>query len=130
MTTASDRCHVCERAADDSNSAHCSLCGRRFHLVLTNASEGASAPADAAGGEAGGQDAAAKDCGAVWIDDSTMALEFGCERCLAEQRGEASPSEAGDESAGPAEPAPGERGSARARKQTGSARDVVRRKRG
>ena len=120
--TAEERCHVCSAVADDSNSAHCSQCGRRFHLVLTNAGNTAE-KSDPSGKGSGG-----KDCGAVWIDDSTMALEFGCEPCLAELRGEA-PGSASSTSGGAAAPSQREPSRpARARKQPGSARDVVRRK--
>ncbi len=107
MTGTSERCHVCELESSDSNSAYCSQCGQRFHLVLTNTSDG----------DEGG--ATGKDCGAVWINDSTMALEFGCQRCLAQLD---------DKSASSREVANEPRRPGRARRQSGSARDIVRRK--
>ena len=107
MTNVSERCHVCEEEADDSNSAHCSQCGQRFHLVLTSTSD------DDGNGETG------KDCGTVWIDESTMALEFGCQRCLVQLSGESAPKD--EVSNMPRRPG-------RIRRQSGSARDIVRRK--
>ena len=107
MTGTSERCHVCVEESDDSNSAYCSQCGQRFHLVLTNTS----------GGDEGG--AIGKDCGTVWINDSTMALEFGCQSCLAQLS---------DESASSGEVANEPHRPGRARRQSGSARDIVRRK--
>ena len=61
-------CSICEEAADDANSAICSRCGRRFHLVLSNAQSG-------------------KDCGRVWVNEEFLALEFGCLTCLQETSG-------------------------------------------
>lgn len=58
-----DRCWVCDEAADDTNSAICHGCGQRFHLNLRN-------------------DLPGKDCGDVWINDQTIALEFGCLPCI------------------------------------------------
>ena len=107
MTSTSERCHVCKEESNDSNSAHCSQCGQRFHLVLTNAS----------GGDGSGE--TGKDCGSVWIDESTMALEFGCQHCLAQL---------GDEPAPRNETSNKPRRPGRARRQSGSARDIVRRK--
>jgi hypothetical protein len=41
----------------------CSNCGERFHLNHRNDQPG-------------------KDCGAVWVSDQHLALEFACQRCL------------------------------------------------
>ena len=56
-------CAVCREPADDTSSAVCNNCGERFHLNQRNDKPG-------------------KDCGAVWIDDRFLALEFACQRCL------------------------------------------------
>ena len=98
-------CTVCAEPLDDSNSAYCSRCGQRFHLQLSNAG---TAPES-------------KDCGAVWVNDESMALEFGCQRCLDALQGEAPPPAAPE--AGSAREAP------RAKRRGGRARDIVRRKR-
>jgi hypothetical protein len=41
----------------------CNSCGERFHLNQRNDQPG-------------------KDCGAVWVNDQYLALEFACQRCL------------------------------------------------
>jgi len=95
-------CVVCGETADPGAAAICNGCGERYHLVLTQGSEG-------------------KDCGEVWLNEEFLALEFGCAICLAEHRGlEAPPPPSPDASAAP----PRSRA-----KHTGlSARDIVRRK--
>ena len=72
-------CAVCDEAADESASALCGECDRRFHLNLRNDREG-------------------KDCGEVWIDEQFLSLRFACYTCL---RGEAA-------AGGQAEPPVGE----------------------
>lgn len=57
-------CSVCGEAADERSSSLCNYCGARFHLNQRN-------------------DRPGKDCGAVWINDQYLALEFACQRCLA-----------------------------------------------
>lgn len=56
-------CVVCGEAVDESTSSVCDSCGERFHLNQRN-------------------DRPGKDCGAVWINDQYLALEFACQRCL------------------------------------------------
>jgi hypothetical protein len=58
-------CAVCgETFADPRMTAECNWCDRRFHLNQRN-------------------DVEAKDCGAVWIDEQYLALQFACNDCLA-----------------------------------------------
>lgn len=64
------RCTVCGEPADDGTSSVCNSCGERFHLNQRN-------------------DAGGKDCGAVWINEQYLALEFACQRCLDEASGAA-----------------------------------------
>jgi hypothetical protein len=45
-------------------TAECNWCDQPFHLNQRNDVEG-------------------KDCGAVWIDEQYMALQFACNTCLA-----------------------------------------------
>jgi hypothetical protein len=45
-------------------SAECNWCDGRYHLNQRNDIEG-------------------KDCGAVWIDEQYLALQFACSNCLA-----------------------------------------------
>jgi len=59
------RCAVCGEPVDERTSSVCNVCGQRFHLNQRN-------------------DAPGKDCGAVWINDQYLALEFACQRCLNE----------------------------------------------
>ena len=61
--TAEAACTVCGEAAQESNSAVCGGCDRRFHLNLRNDVEG-------------------KDCGDVWIDEQYLSLRFACFDCL------------------------------------------------
>ena len=63
-------CVVCGEAADESASSVCNSCGERFHLNPRN-------------------DRPGKDCGAVWINEQYLALEFACQRCLDEASGAA-----------------------------------------
>ena len=56
-------CIVCGEAVDASNLSVCNSCGQPFHLNPRN-------------------DRPGKDCGAVWIDEQYLALEFACQRCL------------------------------------------------
>jgi ribosomal protein L37E len=59
------RCHVCGDPLADANSAVCNTCGNPFHLRLRN-------------------DAEARDCGDVWINEQFLSLEFACFTCLRE----------------------------------------------
>ncbi len=65
-------CAVCGETVDEKMSVDCHGCGRRYHLNPRN-------------------DDAGRDCGAVYINEHHLALEFACQRCL-------------DEGGGPAEP--------------------------
>jgi DNA-directed RNA polymerase subunit RPC12/RpoP len=56
-------CSVCGAAVEEKSSAVCNACGERFHFNQRN-------------------DGPGKDCGAVWINDQYLALEFACRRCL------------------------------------------------
>ena len=56
-------CVVCGEAADGSTTSVCNSCGEWFHLNQRN-------------------DRPGKDCGAVWINEQYLALEFACQRCL------------------------------------------------
>ena len=58
-------CTVCGEEVDERTSAVCNSCGERFHLNQRNDQPG-------------------KDCGAVWISEQYLALEFACQRCLDE----------------------------------------------
>ena len=58
-----ETCVVCGEAADESTSSVCNACGERFHLNQRNDTPG-------------------QDCGAVWINEQYLALEFACRRCL------------------------------------------------
>jgi hypothetical protein len=60
-----DTCVVCGEPVDQTNSAECHGCGRRYHLVLKQGAQG-------------------KDCGNVWVDDLTTSLKFACRNCLNE----------------------------------------------
>ena len=55
-------CVVCDEAVDESTSSVCSSCGERFHLNQRS-------------------DRPGMDCGAVWINEQYLALEFACQRC-------------------------------------------------
>ena len=56
-------CVVCDEEVDEGTSSVCNGCGERFHLNQRN-------------------DRAGKDCGAVWVHEQYLALEFACQRCL------------------------------------------------
>jgi hypothetical protein len=56
-------CTVCGEHVDEASSSTCNYCGERFHLNPRNDQPG-------------------KDCGAVWISEQHLALEFACQRCL------------------------------------------------
>lgn len=56
-------CVVCGEAVDDRDSSVCNCCGERYHLNQRN-------------------DRPGKDCGAVWINEQYLALQFACQRCL------------------------------------------------
>jgi hypothetical protein len=58
-----ETCHVCGQAADDTDSAICLECDRRFHLRLVADSDG-------------------PECGEVWINEQFLSMEFACNRCL------------------------------------------------
>ena len=58
------RCSVCGEIADLAMTAECNWCDQRYHLNQRN-------------------DIEAKDCGAVWIDEQYLALQFACNTCLA-----------------------------------------------
>ncbi len=58
-----DVCVVCGEPVDAKNSSICHSCGQSFHLNPRN-------------------DLPGKDCGAVWINEQHLALEFACQRCL------------------------------------------------
>jgi hypothetical protein len=57
-------CNVCGEPGDEQTLSICSSCGDRFHLNQRN-------------------DLPGKDCGAVWINEQFLSLEFACQRCLA-----------------------------------------------
>ena len=56
-------CPQCHEPVDESNSAVCNSCERRFHLRLRNDSDG-------------------QECGQVWINEQSLSLEFACFSCL------------------------------------------------
>jgi hypothetical protein len=58
-----ETCVVCGEALDETNSAVCQGCNRRYHLVLRQGEQG-------------------KDCGNVWINEAFMSLQFACFNCL------------------------------------------------
>ena len=86
------QCVVCADAVAEDASALCNNCGKPFHLILTN-------------------DGVGKDCGEVWLNEDFMALEFGCQNCLAPDAGDTS-----------------ETNTARTKHTNTTARDIVRRK--
>jgi len=57
-------CVVCGEPVSAAMSAECNWCDGRYHLNQRN-------------------DVEAKDCGAVWIDEQYLALQFACNHCLA-----------------------------------------------
>lgn len=60
-----ETCHVCGEALSEDSAAFCNCCGREFHMALTIHST-------------------VQDCGAVWIDDDLLALQFCCSTCMEE----------------------------------------------
>jgi hypothetical protein len=70
MTTEPQRqtytCVVCREPVTAAMSAECNWCDGRYHLNQRN-------------------DVDAKDCGAVWIDEQYLALQFACQNCLDSQ---------------------------------------------
>jgi len=58
-----ETCVVCGEAVDETNSAVCQGCNRRYHLVLRQGEQG-------------------KDCGDVRINEAFMSLQFACSNCL------------------------------------------------
>ena len=56
-------CTVCNELGDEKSTSVCHSCGEPFHLNPRN-------------------DAPGKDCGAVWINEQFLSLEFACQRCL------------------------------------------------
>lgn len=84
MSESAIGCCVCGEPADETNASDCYGCGRLYHLNQRN-------------------DVVARDCGDVWLNDSTLALEFGCQTCIDERFGEpdatTTPSADGSESA-------------------------------
>ncbi len=97
-------CAVCAEPVQAGASALCNQCAEPYHLVLTNDADG-------------------KNCGEVWLNEEFMTLEFGCARCLAQQRGLEPPPAPG---AAPAVPRPAQ---GRVKHTDARARDIVRRKR-
>jgi hypothetical protein len=61
-------CVVCGKPAPADRSSVCNACGGRFHLNQRN-------------------DQAGTECGAVWINEQYLALEFACQNCLDEAGG-------------------------------------------
>ncbi len=59
----SSLCPVCSEPLSGPNVATCHVCGRDFHLMMRTDVEG-------------------KDCGAVWINEEWLYLEFACRNCL------------------------------------------------
>lgn len=56
-------CSYCGEPVDESDSAECNACFRRFHLRLRSDAEG-------------------KDCGEVWVNERYLSLEYACFSCL------------------------------------------------
>jgi hypothetical protein len=69
-------CVVCGTPVPAAMSAECNWCDGRYHLNQRN-------------------DVEEKDCGAVWIDEQYLALQFACQNCLsgpaADSRGTPTP---------------------------------------
>ena len=61
--TSSLVCLVCDEPLTKTTEAWCGQCGGSYHL---------NQRADLPG----------KDCGDVWINEETLALDFSCNRCL------------------------------------------------
>jgi len=80
-----ETCVVCGEAVDETNSAVCQGCNRRYHLVLRQGEQG-------------------KDCGDVWINEAFMSLQFACSNCLRAAGADSAPPAASVPAAGePAE---------------------------
>jgi hypothetical protein len=75
MPTDTIVCAVCGGETDAKMSAECNWCDRRYHLNQRN-------------------DIEAKDCGAVWIDEQYLALQFACDDCLRGAAAESAPADA------------------------------------
>lgn len=92
-------CVVCGEPVDETSSAVCHGCDRRYHLVLKQGEQG-------------------KDCGEVWVDDLSTSLVYACSNCLREA-GAGSPPPAADaatsETVGPRPPSRARRARARRR---------------
>ena len=56
-------CAVCGEPGDQKTTSVCNACGDPFHLNQRNDEPG-------------------KDCGAVWINEQFLSLEFACQSCL------------------------------------------------
>jgi hypothetical protein len=56
-------CAVCGEPGDEKTTSVCNLCSEPFHLNQRNDQPG-------------------KDCGAVWINEQFLSLEFACQTCL------------------------------------------------
>ena len=56
-------CTVCGEPGDGKTASICNVCGSPFHLNQRNDVEG-------------------KDCGAVWINEQYLGLEYACQPCL------------------------------------------------
>lgn len=65
-------CVVCGEPVAAVMSAECNWCDGRYHLNQRNDVEG-------------------KDCGAVWIDEQYLALQFACQTCLDSRAAGSSP---------------------------------------
>jgi hypothetical protein len=59
-------CAVCGEPVAEAMSAECNWCDQRYHLNQRSDVDG-------------------KDCGAVWIDEQFLALQFACGNCLSEE---------------------------------------------
>ena len=64
MTSARNSCSVCGGVLEAHTEAYCGSCSLPFHLNQRS-------------------DLPGPDCGRVWINDEYLALEFGCQTCLA-----------------------------------------------
>lgn len=67
-----ENCVTCGEPVDETNSAVCHGCERRYHLVLKQNEQG-------------------KDCGTVWVDDLSTSLVYACSNCLKESGADATP---------------------------------------
>ena len=101
-------CCVCGELTRPDARSDCYRCGDYFHLRLTTTDTG-------------------PDCGDVWIDDETMALQFACRNCLDQQGSAPDPSSPSPTASTPAADEP--RTSVRRASPGSSARDLARRRR-